>query len=153
MRTKKPGLRAMANKTFAAAAVLAVFITAGCSSLSYNKKVRYMEISGRGCYVCERMDPVVDEISKEFGNVVDIYTYSETSDAGTDLVKKYNITKFPSNIMTDEKGDVFFRYDGLLDVPAIRDILRTRGIGVTPAAAVQNARPSAVTKTPGETLK
>jgi thiol-disulfide isomerase/thioredoxin len=146
----------MRNKIFAAAIALIVAATAGCAS--YNaKKVRYMEISGRGCYVCERMNGVVDEISREYGNEVDISTYAETSDTGADLIKKYNITKFPSNIMTDNKDNVIFRYDGLLDVTALKEILRTKGIGIKPkdvtVTASPLAAPSAVTFTPGAVTK
>jgi thiol-disulfide isomerase/thioredoxin len=138
----------MRNRLIAAAVLLALLAAAGCASIAYNgKKVRYMEISGRGCYVCERMNSVLDEISKEFGDVVDISSYSETSEEGADLIKKYNITKFPSNIMTDNKDNVFFRYDGLLDVTAIKDILRTKGIGVKPAGITSNASPAPMTGT------
>lgn len=142
----------MRNKFFVAAVALIVAVTAGCAS--YNaKKVRYMEISGRGCYVCERMNSVVDEISREYGEVVDISTYAETSDTGADLIKKYNITKFPSNIMTDNKDNVIFRYDGLLDVAAIKEVLRTKGIGIKPKDVTATASPSTVTFTPGAVTK
>ncbi|MEI7542482.1 MAG: thioredoxin family protein [bacterium] len=107
--------------------LILVILLASCASLGY-KKVSYMQINSRGCYVCQRMEPVLDIIEKEYGNIVDISTYAATSDDTVAIIKKYNIKKFPANIFLDDKGNVFFRYEGLLDAKAIRDVLKIKGI-------------------------
>ena len=131
-----------------AAAVLLAFVLTGCASGGL-KKVTYMEINDRGCYVCQRMEPIIDEIEKQYGNEINITTYSGTSESGMDIVKKYNIKKFPANIFLDETGMVFFRHEGLLDIQAIKSVLKTKGI-YGPQALTQT---SAEAVTPGAGLK
>lgn len=116
----------MNNMKLFLAFILLIALTS-CSSFGY-KKISYMQINSRGCYVCQRMEPVLDVIEKEYGSIVDISTYAATSDGTEAIVKKYNIKKFPANIFLDDKGNVFFRYEGLLDAKAIRDVLKTKGI-------------------------
>lgn len=111
----------------AAAAAMLILMLSGCASGGL-KKVTYIEISDRGCYVCQRMDPIIDEIEKQYGNDINITTYSGISEGTADIIKKYNIKKFPANIFLDETGAVFFRHEGLLDVQAIKGVLKTKGI-------------------------
>src|SRR5665811_1161624 len=106
----------------------ALFFLTGCASMT-GKKVKYIEINTKECYICQRMEPILNEIESKYGNEVDISTYSGKSDGGEDLIKKYNIKKFPANIFLDDKDNVFFRYEGLLDSRAIRDVLKMKGIG------------------------
>jgi len=134
----KNSLGGLMGKAGSIAVILSVlFLLQGCASMT-GKKVRYMEISTKECYICQRMDPIINEIESEYGNEVDISTYSGKSDGGEDLIKKYNIKKFPANIFLDDKDAVFFRYEGLLDVRSIKDVLKMKGIGV-PASLTQPA--------------
>jgi thiol-disulfide isomerase/thioredoxin len=105
------------------------FLLTGCAGgMLYSKKVRYIEVNSRDCYVCQRMEPLIDEMVKTYGNIIDISTYSDTSDSGSEIVKKYNIKKYPANIFMDGNGTVFFRYEGLLDKFSFKGILRDHGV-------------------------
>lgn len=129
-------------------AVFLVFVImlSGCAT-GGGKKIRYLEINSRDCYVCQRMEPIINAIESEFSDSVDISTYSGSSDNGMDLVKKYNIKKYPANIFLDDKGTVFFRYEGLMDIMAIKGVFKTKGViapvSVTQSTAVYATPPAA----------
>ncbi len=127
----------MSNKIIFSAVAAFLLVSGGCATTNV-KKVTYIEINARGCYICQRMDPILTEIEKDYKGQVDINTYSGTSDGADDIVKKYNIRKFPANIFLDDKGAVFFRYEGLLDSHAIRALLKDKGI-FAPGSATQGA--------------
>lgn len=119
--------------------VAAIFLVS-CATTYTGKKVKYIELRQRGCYVCQRMDAVTDEIVAKYSNDVDFASYSDSLEEGAGLIKKYHITKFPSNLLFDSKGNLFFRYDGILDFRAIEEQLLIKGVGAkaetaTPAAA------------------
>ncbi|MCE5300688.1 MAG: thioredoxin family protein [Spirochaetia bacterium] len=113
----------------AAAAFLTVLSVTGCVSAGV-KKAKYISIDSRGCYICQRMEKVIEEVESKYGSEVEIITTSDSSDTGEEYVKKYGINKFPANIFTDMDGKVFFRYDGLLDFKAVEEILKKKGIGL-----------------------
>jgi thioredoxin-related protein len=89
------------------------------------------------------MDTVTDEIVSKYGKDVDFVSYTDTGDEGESLVKKYNVKKFPSNLIFDFKGNLVFRYDGLLDFRGVELQLIKQGISpytaynITPAAGVK----------------
>ncbi len=115
--------------------LLSVIIISGCASVPFaGKKVRYVEVHSRSCYVCQRMEKVIDELDSKYGSQVEIDSYSDSSDEGGEYVEKYKITKFPANIMLDATGAVFFRYDGLLDVKALETQFFKKGVTPPPDA-------------------
>jgi len=133
-------------KMFLLAVCAVVSLLTGCAT-SGARKVSYIEINSRGCYVCQRMDQVITDIEKEYGSQVEITSYSGTSEGAADIIKKYNIRKYPANIFLDDKGAVFFRYEGLLDTQAVKNVLKSKG--VTGPASVTQSAASAVTAPAG----
>jgi hypothetical protein len=108
--------------------LLALFVCS-CASIYAGKRVRYVELRNHGCYICQRMDAVTDEIVAKYSSEVDFTSYTDSLDEGAQLIKKYNVTRFPSNLLFDTKGNLVFRYDGVLDLRAIEEQLFRMGVG------------------------
>lgn len=99
-------------------------------------KLKYIELHTRECNICNRMIPVMEAASVKYKETLDVETYGSTSDTGAELVEKYKIRKYPANLFLDPQGNLFFRYEGLLDQKSVEEILdkKIKSISVTEAA-------------------
>jgi hypothetical protein len=107
-----------------------------CSCAAVHKKIRYIELHSRDCSICARMLPVIEAAQAGYGSQVDVESYGSGSDTGEELVKKYNVKKYPANLFLDGEDRLFFRYDGLLDAKSVEEILgkQIKSISLTETA-------------------
>jgi thiol-disulfide isomerase/thioredoxin len=102
--------------------LLLPLLAASCAT-THAGKLQYAELYSRDCNICNRMTPVIEAAAAKYGNTVDIESYGPNSDTGEELEKKYNVKKFPANLFMDADGMIFFRYEGLLDLKSVEEIL------------------------------
>lgn len=73
-----------------------------------------LEFGGYGCKPCRRMDTVINNVRKKFGNKVVFKNYKVTDPANKKAAKFYNIKVIPTQIIIDNKGKEVFRHTGFL---------------------------------------
>ena len=75
-------------------------------------KVTFIELGSVNCVPCRMMQPVMDNITKKYGDQVkvvfyDVWTYEQKHYAG-----EYGIRAIPTQVFLDSSGKEYFRHEG-----------------------------------------
>jgi thioredoxin-related protein len=106
--------------------ILILLFLNGCNS---NKsKITIISIESKGCHFCEEQQKIFSELKEKYKDKIIIETHLIEDPDGLSYADKYGVSKFPTNIFQDEKGNIVFRADGLLKKETIIKILNIIGI-------------------------
>ena len=98
-------------------------------TLKQEIKVTFIELGSVRCIPCKMMQPVMEEIEKEYGNKgVKIVFYDVWTEAGRPYGEQYGIQGIPTQIFLDKDGKEFFRHVGFFPKEEIVKILQNQGI-------------------------
>lgn len=98
----------------------------------------FVELGSVGCMPCRAMQPVMDEVEKEYAGRVKVVFHDVWTDAGAPYGRQYKIRAIPTQIFLDKDGKEFFRHMGFFPKEEIVKVLEKQGI----------AKPGAAVKTP-----
>ncbi|MCX8093358.1 MAG: thioredoxin fold domain-containing protein [Candidatus Goldbacteria bacterium] len=91
-------------------------------------KVKILSIESKGCHFCEEQQKIFEELKQKYKNKIIIEVHLIDDPDGLSYADKYGVTKFPTNIFLDNKGNVIFRADGLLKKETIIKVLNVIGV-------------------------
>ncbi len=80
------------------------------------------------CLVCERMDPIVDELEKEYGRDLNIRRMDIESKQGRELARRFGVFGQPTFVLFDSSGEQTRKLAGAQTVETFeREIERVLG--------------------------
>jgi thioredoxin 1 len=74
------------------------------------------------------MQPIMDEIEKEYAGQVDVIFYDVWTDAGQPFAQQYKISAIPTQIFLDSNKNEYFRHTGFFPKEEIIKILKQKGV-------------------------
>ncbi|MDY6794878.1 MAG: thioredoxin family protein [Actinomycetota bacterium] len=75
-----------------------------------------------GCQPCEEMEPVLEQLEKEYGDQVDFIAYNTMEERGKS--EQYAIEFVPTFIFLNAEGEIVDRMVGLVDINTMRDSIK-----------------------------
>ena len=93
-----------------------------------NPQVTFLELGSVRCIPCKMMQPIMEEIQKEYAGKVKVVFHDVWKDEGKPYAKQYGIAGIPTQIFLDKDGKEFFRHTGFLakDQDTLKAIKRER---------------------------
>ena len=92
------------------------------------KKVTFVELGSVKCIPCKMMQPIMQDIEKEYSKEVKVVFYDVWTDEGRPYAIQYKIRVIPTQVFLDAEGKEFFRHEGYYPKEAIVKLLKTKGI-------------------------
>jgi len=80
-----------------------------------------MDFYAEWCGPCKRMGPIIEELSKRMGDLVEIKKINV--DENMSLAQKYQISVVPT-IIVEKDGKIIQKYQGITDVDTLESVLR-----------------------------
>ena len=91
-------------------------------------KVTFIELGSVKCVPCKMMQPIMDEIEKEYAGQVKVVFYDVWTPEGQPYAKKYGIQGIPTQIFLDKDGKEFHRHTGYYPKEEIEKVLKMQGV-------------------------
>lgn len=91
-------------------------------------QVTFLELGSVKCIPCKMMQPVMDEIEKDYVGKVKVVFHDVWTAEGKPYGKKYAIKGIPTQIFLDKTGKEFFRHTGFFPKKEIEKVLASQGI-------------------------
>ena len=88
----------------------------------------FIELGSMKCMPCKMMQPVMEDIEKEYSDRLNIVFYDVWTDEGAPYAKKYKIQAIPTQVFLDKEGKEFFRHTGFFPKEEIIKVLEKQGI-------------------------
>ena len=90
--------------------------------------VTLIELGSVRCVPCRMMQPILDEIAKEYEGKVEVVFYDVWTKEGRHYAAKYRINMIPVQVFLDKDGKEYYRHAGFLPKDDIVRVLRLRGV-------------------------
>lgn len=91
-------------------------------------KVTFIELGSVRCIPCKKMEPVLDDIRKEYPKDVKVIFYDVWTEAGRPYAKKYNVSSIPTQVFLDKTGKEYFRHVGYFPKEELVKILKQKDV-------------------------
>jgi thioredoxin 1 len=92
------------------------------------RKVTFIELGSVNCIPCMKMQVIMREIEREYGDQVAIVFYDVWTDAGKPYAKQYRIRVIPTQVFLDQNGNEYFRHEGYFPKEDLIQVLQFKGI-------------------------
>lgn len=90
--------------------------------------VTFIELGSIKCIPCKMMQPIMNDIEKEYEGKVKVVFYDVWTKEGQPYGEKYGIKGIPTQIFLDKNGKEFFRHTGFLSKNQIVTLLENHGV-------------------------
>jgi len=90
--------------------------------------VTFVELGSVRCIPCKKMEPIMREIEKEYGDQVKVVFHDVWTDTGKPFAAKYQIRLIPTQVFLDAEGNEYFRHEGFFPKDELVKVLKTRGV-------------------------
>lgn len=91
-------------------------------------KVTFVELGSVKCIPCKMMQPIMEEIEKEFAGQVNVIFYDVWTEEGKPYAEKYKIRLIPTQVFLDKNGKEYFRHEGFFPKEELVKILEMQGV-------------------------
>lgn len=91
-------------------------------------KVTFVELGSVKCVPCKLMQPVMDEIEREYAGQVKVVFHDVWTPEGQPYAEDYGIQAIPTQVFLDSDGKEFHRHTGYYPKEEIVKILKTQGV-------------------------
>jgi thioredoxin 1 len=91
-------------------------------------KVTFIELGSKNCVPCKMMQPIMDNIEKNYTGKVKVVFYDVWTPAGRPYAQEYGVQAIPTQVFLDENGEEFFRHMGFLPEEEIVKVLENQGV-------------------------
>jgi thioredoxin 1 len=93
-----------------------------------NIKVTFVELGSVRCIPCKKMQPIMEEIKKEYKGQVKVVFHDVWTKEGKPYAYTYKIRVIPTQVFLDKDGKEYFRHEGFFPKEEIVKILKKQGI-------------------------
>ncbi|MDD5131249.1 MAG: thioredoxin family protein [bacterium] len=110
--------------------ILSLFLIAASNKKSTNliPKVTFIELGSVKCVPCKMMQPIMEDIKKEYQGQVEVVFYDVWTAAGRPYGEKYQIRAIPTQVFLDKDGKEYFRHMGFFPKEELVKILKQQGV-------------------------
>jgi thioredoxin 1 len=91
-------------------------------------KVTFIELGSVNCIPCRMMQPIMEDIKKEYKEQVEVVFYDVWTEAGRPLGEKYKIRAIPTQVFLDKNGTEYFRHVGFFPKEELVKVLKQQGV-------------------------
>ena len=95
---------------------------------SENIKVTFVELGSIRCIPCKKMQPIMEEIEKEYKGQVRVVFHDVWTDEGRPYAYTYKIRIIPTQVFLDKNGKEYFRHEGFFPKEELVKILNIKGV-------------------------
>ena len=91
-------------------------------------KVTFIELGSVRCIPCKKMQPIMEEIKKEYEGQVKVVFYDVWTSEGRPYAYKYKIRLIPTQVFLDKDGNEYFRHEGFFPKEELVKVLEQKGV-------------------------
>ena len=91
-------------------------------------KVTFIELGSVNCVPCRMMQPVTEQLEKNFPMDVRVVFYDVWTDEDARYAEVYDIQAIPTQVFLDENGEEFYRHVGFFPYEQIVEVLEQQGV-------------------------
>lgn len=91
-------------------------------------KVTFIELGSVKCIPCKMMQPVMEDIEKEYGDQVNIVFYDVWTEEGRPYAQKYKIRVIPTQVFLDKNEQEYYRHEGFFPKEELLKVLQKKGV-------------------------
>jgi len=91
-------------------------------------KVTFLELGSKGCIPCDKMQPIMEEIEKEYQGQVEVIFHDVKTPAGKPYIKEFGIRAIPTQVFLDKDGKEYFRHLGFFPKEEVVKVLQQQGV-------------------------
>lgn len=91
-------------------------------------KVTFIELGSVRCIPCKKMQPIMEEIKKEYKGQVKVIFYDVWTREGKPYAYKYKIRLIPTQVFLDKDGKEYFRHRGFFPKEELVKVLKQKGV-------------------------
>jgi thioredoxin 1 len=91
-------------------------------------KVTFIELGSVKCIPCVKMQEVMRDIEREYGDQVEVVFHDVWTDAGKPFAEKFHIRVIPTQVFLDSEGKEYFRHEGYFPKEGLVEVLRQKGV-------------------------
>jgi thioredoxin 1 len=91
-------------------------------------KVTFIELGSVRCIPCKKMQPIMEEIEKEYKGQVKVVFYDVRTPEGRPYAYKYKIRLIPTQVFLDKDGKEYFRHIGFFPKEELVKVLKQKGV-------------------------
>ena len=91
-------------------------------------KVTFIELGSVRCIPCKKMQPIMEEIKKEYKGQVKVIFYDVWTPEGKPYAYKYKIRLIPTQVFLDKDGKEYFRHRGFFPKEELVKVLKQKGV-------------------------
>jgi thioredoxin 1 len=101
---------------------------ASASAVSEQTKVTFIELGSVNCVPCKAMQPIMDDLRKEYPRDVKVVFYDVWTPAGRPYGQKFGIRVIPTQVFLDAEGKEFLRHEGFFPKDQLVQVLKKKGV-------------------------
>lgn len=90
--------------------------------------VTFIELGSVKCIPCKMMQPIMEEIEKEYSDQVKVVFHDVWTEKGRPYADKYGIKLIPTQIFLDKNGTEYFRHEGYFPKEELVKVLKQQGV-------------------------
>ncbi len=90
--------------------------------------VTFIELGSVRCGPCRMMQPIVEQVKKDYAGQVNVVFYDVWTPEGKPVGEQYNIRIIPTQIFLDKDGKEYFRHEGFFPRENIIEVLKRGGV-------------------------
>jgi thioredoxin 1 len=91
-------------------------------------KVTFIELGSVRCIPCKKMQPIMEEIKKEYKGQVQVIFYDVWTSEGKPYAYKYKIRLIPTQVFLDKDGKEYYRHEGFFPKDELVKVLKQKGV-------------------------
>jgi thioredoxin 1 len=93
-----------------------------------NFKVTFVELGSVRCIPCKKMQPIMEEIKKEYEGQVKVVFHDVWTEEGRPFAYQFRIRVIPTQVFLDKDGNEYFRHEGFFPKEELVKILKQKGV-------------------------
>lgn len=90
--------------------------------------VTFVEIGSLNCIPCKMMQPIMEEIEREYRGQVKVVFHDVWTTNGRPYGMKYGIRVIPTQVFLDKDGREYFRHEGFFSKEEVVRVLKMKGV-------------------------
>ncbi len=102
------------------------FLTPKLQNAKKNNKFVMLELGSKGCIPCEKMKPVMEKLTKNYGKKLEVIFVDVRENP--DIAKKWGVYVIPVQVFLDKNGKEVHRHIGYYPYEDIVPVLKNMGL-------------------------